>query len=105
MVVLDQEPEMSGINLGNALLVALVAPTTFDIGLGDLAVPAGAAFAVPADLIPGQDLRIEPGAITPGPPISTSTSHVTLRTFNLPPPYPPSMDQRSRSPTCPLFLG
>jgi hypothetical protein len=80
MVVLDQEPEMSEINLGNPLLVTLSAPTTFDIGLGRLAVPAGAAFAGPADLIPGQDIRIEPGTITPGQPISTSTSHVTLRT-------------------------
>jgi hypothetical protein len=80
MVVLDEEPDIAGLNVGDPLLVAFPATATFDIGLGRLAVPAGAAFAGPADLIPGQDIQIEPGAITPGPPISTSTSHVTLRT-------------------------
>jgi hypothetical protein len=80
MVILDEEPDIDGLNLGDPLLVAFAGTATFDIGLGKLAVPAGAAFAGPADFIPGQDIQIEPGAITPGPPISTSTSHVTLRT-------------------------
>jgi Domain of unknown function (DUF5666) len=79
LVVLDEEPDIAGLNVGDPLLVSFPATATFDIGLGGLAVPAGAAFAGPADLIPGQDIQIEPGAITPGPPVSTSTSHVTLR--------------------------
>jgi hypothetical protein len=80
MVVLDEEPDIAGLNTGAPLQVAFPATATFDIGRGSLAVPAGAAFAGPGDLLPGQDIQIEPGAITPGPPISTSTSHVTLRT-------------------------
>jgi hypothetical protein len=80
LVVLDVEPDIAGLTLVDPLLVVFPSAATFDIGLGRLAVPADAAFAGPTDLIPGQDIQIEPGAITPGPPISTSTSHGTLRT-------------------------
>jgi hypothetical protein len=80
LVVLDQEAGNAGPHLGDSLLVALTPTTTFDIQLGGLAVPAGGAFAGPTDLIPGQDLQIEPGTITPGPPILTSTAHIHLHT-------------------------
>ncbi|MBZ5641250.1 MAG: DUF5666 domain-containing protein [Acidobacteriia bacterium] len=80
MVVLDREGDDGGPRLGDALLVSITPTTTFDIQLGGLAVPAGGAFAGPGDLIPGQDLQIEPGTITAGPPISTSTAHVHLHT-------------------------
>lgn len=80
IVVLDEEPELSGLKPGNPLIVDLSGTPKLDIGLGRLAVPAGATFASSSDLLPGQELQIEPGAILPGPPISTSTSHVTLRT-------------------------
>ncbi|MBZ5659472.1 MAG: DUF5666 domain-containing protein [Acidobacteriia bacterium] len=80
MVILDQEGEDGGPHLGDSLLVTITPTTTFDINLGGLAVPAGGAFAGPTDLIPGQDLQIEPGTINPGPPPSTSTAHVHLHT-------------------------
>jgi Domain of unknown function (DUF5666) len=80
MVVLDEEPELAGLHPGNSLTVDLSGTLKFDIGLGRLAVPAGGSFAGPGDLLPGQNLQIEPGTIAPGPPISTSTSHVTLHT-------------------------
>ncbi len=80
MVVLDQAGEDGGTRLGDSLLVTIAPTTTFDIQLGGLAEPAGGAFAGPGDLLPGQDLQIEPGAITPGPPVSTSTAHVHLHT-------------------------
>jgi len=80
MVVLDEEPQLSGLKPGNPLLVSLSGTPKFDIGLGKLAVPAAGTFASSNDLLPGQELQIEPGTIMSGPPISTSTSHVTLRT-------------------------
>jgi hypothetical protein len=80
LVVLDQEDENAGPHLGDSLLVTLTPTTTFDIQLGGLAVPAGGAFVAPTDLIPGQDLQVEPGTILPGPPVSTSTAHVHLHT-------------------------
>jgi hypothetical protein len=80
MVVLDEEPELPGLKPGNLLIVDLSGTPKFDTGLGRLAVPAGGAFAGPNDFLPGQNLQIEPGTILPGPPISTSTSHITLHT-------------------------
>jgi len=80
MVVLDEEPELPGLKPGNTLIVDLSGTPKFDIGLGRLAVPAGGTFATSDDLLPGQDLQIEPGTILPGPPISTSTSHIRLHT-------------------------
>jgi hypothetical protein len=80
LIILDEEPEIAGLNLGDSLLATFSATTSFNIGRGSLAIPAGGSFASPADFLPGQDLQIEPGTITPGPPISTLTSHVTLRT-------------------------
>jgi len=80
MVVLDEEPDIAGLHLGDSLSVALAPTAAFDTNLGGLATPAGASFVGPADLIPGQDIQIEPGTIAPGPPISTSTSHVHLHT-------------------------
>ena len=78
MVVMNQAPAISGINIGDVVRMNMQAGTTFDVDDQDLPV-SGMSFAGASDMMVGQVVQIEPmSALVPGTPPQMNINHVRL---------------------------
>lgn len=84
MVVHDDEltgTDANKVAVGNQVTVTIDPLATFQIDKDGLIVPATLLFASPSDLVPGQEVEVQVKlgtAINPGPPISITSSRITL---------------------------
>ncbi len=73
MVVEDEEPAVSGVNVGNLVTISINTPAQFAIDSDDLsgAVPSGVSFASANDLLVGQEVKVR--ALVVSSPITGTT--------------------------------
>jgi len=89
IVVFNEEPPVSGVTEGSSVVVSLQPGAIFRIGQEELGEDggfsvAGFSFAVPADLLVGQDVQIRPGTVTSSGGVTTiATNVVRLRTSQI----------------------
>lgn len=78
MVMMNQAPAFQGVNIGDVVRINVEVGTAFDIDDMDMPV-SGMSFMVPADLMIGQMVQIEPtSALVPGTPPQLNTNHLRL---------------------------
>jgi hypothetical protein len=63
MVVLDEEPAVSGVGVGNLITVTIQPGASFQIDSGQLSV-GGFSFASSSDLLVGQEVQVRPSSAT-----------------------------------------
>lgn len=79
MVVFNEEPAMSGIGEGSAVVVTIDPNAMFQVGREEMGENggfsiAGLSFASGADLLVGQDVQIRPGTVSSGEGVTTVTT-------------------------------
>lgn len=83
MVVVDEEPNIAGVQVGNPITVNIQSGASFQINDQGMTLPSGATFAGPADLMVGQHVQIRPTASPSGTPLTVTTDRVRLRNSHL----------------------
>lgn len=81
MVVLDEQPNITNINVGNALTVNVLQSATFSVQRGDsdqLSI-SGLSFSGFSDLVVGQFIQIKPRSTPIGTPPAVDTDSVRLK--------------------------
>ncbi len=82
MVVLDEEPNVPGISVGDLILVNIAQPAAFGIDSDGLTV-SGFTFAGTSDLLVGQEIQVQVTSVVlnsnPPPTQQVNTSRVRLR--------------------------
>lgn len=81
MVLLDEEPSVSSVSVGDEVLVNIVQPATFGIDADGLSVPSTFTFASTTDLFVGQEIQVQVTSVFPNPSggQAVDTSRVRLR--------------------------
>lgn len=78
IVMMNQAPAFQGVNIGDVVRMNVDVGTAFDIDDMDMPV-SGMSFMVPADLMIGQMVQIEPtSALVPGTAPQLNTNHLRL---------------------------
>lgn len=80
MVVQDEEPNVAGVQIGNATTVSVDSATQFSIDGGDFgsSLQAGLTFASANDLLVGQEVEVRALSVSSGPAVATN--HIKLHT-------------------------
>jgi hypothetical protein len=82
MVVLDEEPIVTGISVGDSVLVNIALPAGFSVDTDGLTV-SGFTFASASDLLVGQEIQVQVTTVvlnpSPPPAQQVNTSRVRLR--------------------------
>lgn len=81
MVVLDEIPDIAGVQVGNVVTVTLATGVTFGLDTEDLSIPSDVSFASAADLVTGQQVEVRPGTGSSG--TSITAERVRLHTSQL----------------------
>ena len=85
MVVLDEEPNVTGVSVGDPVLVNIALPAAFETDSDGLTVPGGFTFASTSDLLVGQEIHVQVTTVVPNPSPppapaqQVNTSRVRLR--------------------------
>ncbi len=74
MVVVDEEPAVPGVNVGNLVTVSIQTGANFQIDKDDLSIPGGLSFASVNDLLAGQNVEVRPLSV------SSSAAGITITT-------------------------
>jgi hypothetical protein len=79
LVVHDEEPNITNINVGNAVTVTIGNNAKFSVDARSFNIPGGLSFASASDLLVGQELHVRVlGTPSAGPPISFTTDQISL---------------------------
>lgn len=79
MVVVDEEPDVAGVQVGNSITVNIQSGAKFGIEQQNLALSSGLSFASAADLMVGQHVQVRPVGAPSGTPITVTTDRIRLR--------------------------
>ena len=78
MVVLDEVSNVSGVSVGNSVVVAIQPGAVFQEDPSDVSIPSDLSFGSSSDLAVGQEVHIQASSVSAGPPITIATGSIRL---------------------------
>jgi hypothetical protein len=78
MVILNEVSNVTGVNVGNSVVVTIQPGAAFQADPSDVPVPSDLSFAAAPDLGVGQVVHIQPSSTSGGPPITIATGDIRL---------------------------
>ncbi len=105
IVVLDEMPDITGINLGNQVDVKVQSGALFRIRPEELSVPAGLAFTSLSDVMVGQEIQVRRRSGSTGTTVQTDLVRLRMTQFTAKVAAAPSGNTFTLNSLPPIFTG